>query len=400
MPFSKENLLRQLKQDSVISPFGPGPKAGRKMHFEELLLPFTLDGFDKLDMVSALDVLDRGLFSIQITSNSIPSALESNAHQFLGIDGLHNTTRDPGWVDDLLNEPAQWKERVTGDLGLDLDPRYSVGRNAISTPSQKTTPIPNSTSMRPDINFYAHRTADRVLGKRLFARRENKSFEFMFYHAHDREEATGKNLEDVLSKAVRGVFTQAYTPSMSDTEQCIVAWMGHPSLYRIAYIFGNILFISDWRSIEPARICALLSLYKPWTSPITQGHLVRETLALASVDMDSFVAKGLPRGPIVKMVQPLFSPVGDHQSNFHVAHPTWTRRFLRHSDVFRKAAYIGVSHHPQAQSRLGKLNGDREGRRSRRARCFSQLAIPGVPSLLGKFTVGSQPDVGRTIMFI
>ncbi|KAF7325417.1 hypothetical protein MVEN_02626700 [Mycena venus] len=300
-----ENLLRQLKQDSVISPFGPGPKAGRKMHFEELLLPLTLDGFDKLDMVSALDVLDRGLFSVQITSNSIPSALESNAHQFLGIDvegeghggfgvGSRLTTLGRKVCEEYSETTADEfaKEGRIADDVCSLFP--GVGRNAISTPSQKTTPIPNSPSMRPDINFYAHRTADRVLGKRPFARRENKSFGFMFYHAHDLEEATGKNLEDVLSKAVRGVFTQAYTSSMSDTEQCIVAWMGHPSLYRIAYIFGNILFISDWRSIEPARIRALLSLYKPWTSPITQGHLVRETLALASVDMDSFVAKGLP----------------------------------------------------------------------------------------------------------
>jgi hypothetical protein len=55
--------------------------------------------------------------------------------------------------------------------------------------------------------------------------------------------------------------------------------MGHPGLYRIAYVHDQCLHVSGWRSSNPEQAKAKLG--PGWKWHIDQGHFILENLALA-----------------------------------------------------------------------------------------------------------------------
>ncbi|KAJ6570128.1 hypothetical protein DFH09DRAFT_1277745 [Mycena vulgaris] len=317
MSSTKAQVCQTLK-DSPL-PFGPGSR--QKLAFFPRCV-CSMSEFEDMKLGDALDALDGLLFSFEITTNSTSSA-ESDAHRKLGVDKLRRVSRDRLWLDELLNtETAGWgdvnasdmllpqeytlAEAMGGSRGVvkevseatvdlfaakDADIANmvcyympSVGPDAISSEPQKSTRLPSGGSVHPDVNFYAARDNN----KHLFERRENKTLQVMVHHAHELEEVSESALEAMRMQAIRGIVTQAYASSTSTTKVCKVVWMGHPSLYRVAYIYGQTLFVSDWRSAEPQRIKDLLQLHKPWSAPISQAHFIRETLVLASIDSDKF----------------------------------------------------------------------------------------------------------------
>jgi hypothetical protein len=373
MSFSREALRAALKEDSLSSAFGSDPKTGDTLTFDEIFGP--LPAFQKLNVVTALDLLDRALFSVEFHTDFVDANTDESlqTHQNLGIDCLRRITRDSSWVDDLLNQPApKWKDKVVDEfLGDDI--RIGIGKKSMSSalfcsllyahritamlkheveeatvdffaetqgsiaheacrvfpgvgPRSISTVVTSGGTLQPDILFYAHQGDQKSPG-RPFERRQKKTLEFMVCHAQDLEAATGKNLEEITDKGIREVFTQvrrlrfvpvlyltrsakAYTSSLSHTESCSVVWIGHPSLYRIAYIHNRTLFVSNWRSTEPERVKALLCKHMSWKAPISQGHLVRETLALSTADMEGFISRrqNNNNGIVVNLAHLLTSP--------------------------------------------------------------------------------------------
>ncbi|KAF7338283.1 hypothetical protein MVEN_02053700 [Mycena venus] len=234
---------------------------------------------------------------------------------------LRTVSRDRLWLDDLLDlQAATWGDVSVKDLlrgqedslaesvgmsrGIEQEvseaavDKFAVkeadianvtchhmdlGPDYISARQQESTPLPSAGKVHPDMHFY-------VKGKteRLFERRENKTLEMVVYHAHELEATSENDLESIKTKAIRGILTQAYASSTCTKECCKVVWMGHPCLYRVAYIYDRTRFLSDWRSAEPERMRVALSLHRPWRAPIVQSHFIREILALASVPPDQF----------------------------------------------------------------------------------------------------------------
>ncbi|KAJ7780900.1 hypothetical protein B0H16DRAFT_601658 [Mycena metata] len=155
-----------------------------------------------------------------------------------------------------------------------------IGADRIVAKAQASTRVVSGL-VRPDYLFLARMGPH----KRLFLRRENKSLLVMVSHAHDLDRSVDTRLENIENLGTRAIYTQAYTATRS-ADNCKLVVMGHPMLYRIGYARGTSLYVSGWRSAEPARIQAILSLYAPLTSKITQGRLVYETVALSRFTTD------------------------------------------------------------------------------------------------------------------
>ncbi|KAJ6553969.1 hypothetical protein DFH09DRAFT_1166357 [Mycena vulgaris] len=303
---SKAAWRRAFTEESITNPFGPGLKTFDQITFEQGVGPYI--DFLRKDMASGLDSLDNLLPSFTLHTTSDPSAAESKAHKGLGVVALDHVGKDEPWVDMFLQDSAlAWKDRSisyynTGDLTRVLNNNTTVRKEtsldqfatddgviasavcgnldgfvakSIRTEGQRSTQLPSGGNVAL---FYAHESTKSNSPYRLIERRENKTLEFMLSHAHDLEVNTNKVLEKL-----KGMLTQASASSTSTEENfCQVVWMGHPSLYRIGYIYNQTLFVSGWRSAEPARMKEVLNRIKKWSAPISQAHFVRETLAFAN----------------------------------------------------------------------------------------------------------------------
>ncbi|KAJ6541846.1 hypothetical protein B0H19DRAFT_326608 [Mycena capillaripes] len=433
MSHTKQQLRAALKAESFNSPFGPGPKTPGRFHPLDII--GSLEEFGSLDLISALDRLDTLLPSVHLTTDLTSTAKESQASKNLGIDALQSILMDPTWVDDLLDIPTSWKQKMAKDFNLDdlqlgkrdtiidehaevvvddfaktqaaladaaCDIFPGVGPKGITAKQQKSTPIPSGGSVTPDVLFYSHTQDSRSMPANLFERRENKTLEVMFYHAHELNEATGKSLDKITSKPVRGVFTQAFTSSRTHTERCNIVWMGHPSLYRICYIYQNCLYVSNWRSTEPRRIRSLLQLHKPWPE-ITQSHLIRETLGLANIDMDAFIAARRCKGVVAKMVHFLPSP-------FEILSRLTTSRIVLGEDNFYGTPkFFGeslplvflITMKPRfvwGNSAVVAKAVDSDELEIWKN--LSKTQISGLPAFKGVMTISSKPNTGRTLIFL
>ncbi|KAJ7688482.1 hypothetical protein B0H17DRAFT_662190 [Mycena rosella] len=257
---------RRLKNDPI--PWGPGPKQQNLATFEECV---GLD-YDKLGIRDAVQRLDHLLFSFTILINSTKSAPPSKASQNLGVDSLRSICQDCDWVEALLAiHEKKWMTGGFDGKGLALSMgtsitsiheetsqtavdffamreaevaniacRYfpGVGPESIKASVQVATPSTGG-SVTPDVLFYAHSQGER----RLFERREDKTLEAMIHHAHALDALVDCGLDDIKDQQIHGMFTQAYTSSVS-TSRCITVWMGHPDLYRIAYIHQRSIYLS------------------------------------------------------------------------------------------------------------------------------------------------------------
>ncbi|KAJ7115826.1 hypothetical protein C8R44DRAFT_880239 [Mycena epipterygia] len=227
----------------------------------------------------------------------------------------------------------------------------------------------------------------------------------MIFHAHELEEMLDKRLEDVKSVAIRGMLTQAYASSTSTKDLCKVVWMGHPSLYRIAYVLGRTLFISNWRSAEPHRMKMLLNLHKPWTAPITQAHFIRETLALASVDphtLDRFLTERQKPNLstlIVKFLHLLKDPFDT------LARIVMPKLVLGDDCVHGSPSFLGKAFPlefletvtPRFVWKNENIVGPEE---LQLWRTLAQCDLSGIPTLLGTMVIKTSPNKGQTIIFM
>ncbi|KAJ7922915.1 hypothetical protein B0H13DRAFT_1982304, partial [Mycena leptocephala] len=409
------------------------PKTGDTLTFDEIFGP--LPAFQKLNVVTALDLLDRALFSVELHTDFVDANTDESlqTHQNLGIDCLRRITRDSSWVDDLLNQPApKWKDKVVDEfIGDDI--RIAIGKKTMLKheveeatvnffaetqgsiaheacrvfpgvgPRSISTVVTSGGTLQPVILFYAHQGDQKSPG-RPFERRQKKTLEFTICHAQDLEAATGKNLEEITDKGIQEVFTQVYTSSVSHTEPCSVVWMGHPSLYRIGYIHNRTLFVSNWRSTEPERVKALLCKHMSWKAPISQGHLVRETLALSTADMEGFISRrqNNNNGIIVNLAHLLTSP-------FESLARYWTSEIVLGDGTFYGSLKPGGPfplHFPTTikprfvwcnSGVVAKAVGPDELKMWHH---LATLNISGVPTLLGTMTIHSKPNAGRSVIFL
>ncbi|KAJ6486144.1 hypothetical protein C8R47DRAFT_530295 [Mycena vitilis] len=433
---SKEELLLWIRADSVREPFGTHPKDGQDRDFSELI--GSIDNFENLNLVDALDRLDRALWAVTLNSTSTDSEGESKAHANLGVDGLERVILDSGWVDQLLNTPAPWKAKTVRDYPewkstlhrFLLEPARKaeinegvvdqfadrqghvaklacksfpgIGPGSITTEPQVRTVLPSGDGVNPDICFYGH-SAKEDSPKSLFERRENKTLIVNVFHAHDLQASTGKTLQQSKTKAARGIFTQAYTSSVANTPACKVVWMGHPSLYRIGYRHEKCLYVSNWRSSEPERMITILKRYQPWEAPIVQGHLVRETLALAVADMEEIIQARRRPSTLVGVARLLPSP-------FDVLHRIWwSHVHLGEDEVYGSISTMGKQISPQFpnvvkprfvwgnDACIAKAVGPTELDIWTK---LSQSKVVGVPALLGTMKLASPPNKGTMLIFV
>ncbi|KAJ7446799.1 hypothetical protein FB451DRAFT_1291507 [Mycena latifolia] len=425
-------IRRRLKDESRTIPWGPGPKQPRATFTQCVGLP--PDQYDDLAMLDAIHRLDQLIFSFTILTDYTGSAPPSTASQNVGIDSLLEIRRDHDWIEALLAvHEEKWMTGGFDGRGLALDVGTStsireetseamvdafalregdvasaacqyfpgVGPESITASVQVTTSS-GGESVTRDVLFYAISQGER----RLFERREDRTLEVMVHHAHALDAILDCGLDDITNEDIRGMFTQAYTSSVSEP-RCIIVLMGHPVLYRIAYIFERRLFLSHWRSSEPDRIKSLLQSHKPWTSPILQAHLVHETLALAKMganELDAFIrTRRQPQNALVDFVQVLKDPfdilrrlwgsqvvLGEHaffgaakflSERFPLTFPETIkpRRVWANSEIVAKA--VSLEEHQIWQY-------------------ISGLNIGGVPRLKGTMVLSSQPNDGRTLIFL
>ena len=113
--------------------------------------------------------------------------------------------------------------------------------------------------------------------------------------------------------------------------------MGHPSLYRIAFVRNRYLYVTGWRSLNPIMMhSTLVDHYgEEWTTEITQGHFLAETLALASISVDDFeeflsarplrVLRTTPREYITGLIQISVSAI---------ERQLWSRIYLEDSELY------------------------------------------------------------------
>ncbi|KAJ7109949.1 hypothetical protein C8R44DRAFT_801007 [Mycena epipterygia] len=429
-PASSTQIRRRLKAESFTVPWGPGPKQQTLATFEECVgLP--VEDYDGLGVRDAIQRLDHLLFSFTIHTNFTGSAPPSE--NLVGVDSLLNIRRDHDWVEALLavheetwmhgefdgkglalilGGPTSIREE-TSEAMVDLFAmregdvasaacRYfpGVGPERITASVQVTTSSTGGSGTR-DVLFYAHNQGER----RPFERRQDKTLEVMVHYAHALDAIVDCGLDEITHQDLRGMFTQAYTSSVSQP-RCITVWMGHPGLYRIAYIYQRCLFLSHWRSSEPVRIKSLLQLHKPWTSPILQAHLVHETLALAKIgvnEFDAFLRTRQPQNTVVNFVQVLKAP-------FDILRSLWSSQVVLGDDTFFGAAKFSSEQFalifpetikPRRVWANSKVVVKAVGAEELNIwRYIAGLNIEGVPCFKGTMTLSSKPNTGRTLIFL
>ncbi|KAF9061981.1 hypothetical protein BDP27DRAFT_1337245 [Rhodocollybia butyracea] len=331
------------------------PWAGRgDVHPIELtsaVCGFTEEEFGALPIRTLLEVLDRtlpGLFSL---SKSTGSAPESKASQRLPkACKLVGVGSDPSWVDDAidlflisleidqLKKCDRWNkielsldtiiqypgvketnEAAVDTWGTKVTTAASVINRMIRKPShplhgyiltvsQPSTAVLGGGTVRPDLVSAFGRAS------KVFERREHKALRVNVSHSEELEELTGNFVDVKGTASAWAIIKQAYTSNVEIDRKPIPVWLGHPGLYRIAYILNNTLYMSRWRSSDPARMATVLSTYhrRATFPPIDQGHFILETLALlhVSLSMDEFMqgrsAKRIDPSGILARVQMVF----------------------------------------------------------------------------------------------
>ncbi|KAJ7442605.1 hypothetical protein FB451DRAFT_1568873 [Mycena latifolia] len=216
--------------------------------------------------------------------------------------------------------------------------------------------------------------------------------EVMICHAHELEEASNMDLEKIQNDKIRRMFTRAYASSVLE-EPCMVVWMGHLCLYRIAYIHGLALFVSGWRSAEPELIGNLLRRHKPWTAPIAQAPFVQETLGFASISLeqlDAFIAKRQRQELFVQKVPLVQNPtetsrlvLGAHELDgapefLDEVFPLELPSIIKPRYVWSNSTVVAKAVGPDELNIWYQL---------------SYLGISGLPTLKGVMTLHSKPNV-------
>ncbi|KAF9060700.1 hypothetical protein BDP27DRAFT_1339211, partial [Rhodocollybia butyracea] len=310
---------------------------------------FTEDEFGALPIRTLLEVCDRTLSGLRSLSESPATAPETRASQRLPIPcKLVGVGRDPSWIDDAidlflkslevdqLNKCDGWNtiERDLKFLLCDIaiDETYEASVDAwamkltmatrminyiirrpshplygfIGTFSQQSTAVLGGGTVHPDlVSFFGEMT------KKTFERRKHKTLLVNVFHSEALEQLTGNFVDVKGNQSAWAIIKQAYTSNVEKDGKPIPVWLGHPGLYRIAYIINNTLYMSSWRSSDPARMATVLSQFHPRISfpPIDQGHFILETFAMLHLSsiMDEFIqersAKRIDPSGLVARVQ-------------------------------------------------------------------------------------------------
>ncbi|KAJ7109964.1 hypothetical protein C8R44DRAFT_883979 [Mycena epipterygia] len=154
---------------------------------------------------------------------------------------------------------------------------------------QEFTKIEGGSTIRPDIalRFLAPKI------ERILLREENKTVLVQYSHIYSLERHINVPRNHLWSITAEGIYAQAYAASYRTTDGLPtfnIVQLGNASLYAMAYTIDGRLVLSKWYSTNPQQAMDILAERGHTEIVVHQGHLIRQKLALTSLDATSFFA--------------------------------------------------------------------------------------------------------------